>query len=296
VQAAVAGGAKTVIVDSMSHEHEGPGGHLDFHDQEVKRLLEAGGFKSEFAAQIPAWTRPAGRRRRMYNGLLQDPLNFNFCFRAQEKIKLVKKGGKTEPVELGWQAIAGEEFVYEMTDRFLLVPGCQGRPSFTEEAWATGVPKMPDEHREFFPAGAQLSEDIGVMLAQWALGTPGPLGDDVVQAFAAIGVTPRQITEHLGREATAHDTKALKQWYRELKAKPPAAKPADTPPPHQEPAGATNATPARPRYSTFADAVLKAPDRDTAKLAIAEAHAAGIPDDQLKDLGKLADERWPRED
>jgi hypothetical protein len=86
---------------------------------------------------------------------------------------------------------------------------------------------------------------------------------------------------------------AYKKRVEALKEQAQAAKPADTPPPHQEPAGATNATPARPRYSTFADAVLKAPDRDAAKLAIAEAHAAGIPDDQLKDLGKLADERWP---
>jgi hypothetical protein len=37
--------------------------------------------------------------------------NLIFCFRAKEKIKLERKaGGKTEPKELGWQAIAGEEF------------------------------------------------------------------------------------------------------------------------------------------------------------------------------------------
>jgi energy-coupling factor transporter ATP-binding protein EcfA2 len=226
VRAAVASGAKTVIVDSMSHEHEGPGGHLEYHDQEVKRLMEAGGFKSEFAAQIPAWTRPAGRRRRMINGLLQEPVNFIFCFRAKEKIKLVKRNGKTEPVELGWQAIAGEEFVYEMTDRFLLTPGCKGVPAFNDDAWATGVPKMPDEHYELvMTAGEnntwtprQLDETIGAALAQWALGKPGLLGDEVLQAFAKIKVTPAQIALHLGREPNAHDTKALKDWFRELKS------------------------------------------------------------------------------
>lgn len=223
IQAAYDMGAKTIIVDSMSHEHEGPGGHLDFHDQEVARLMRpsdegGGGFRSEYAAQIPAWTKPAARRRRLINGMLQIPANFIFCFRAKEKIKLVKKGNRTEPVELGWQAIAGEEFVYEMTDRFLLTPGCKGRPAFDEAAWATGVPKLPDEHREFVPADAQLNEDIGAALAQWALGKPGPLGDDVITAFAGIGVTPAQIALHLGREATAHDTKALKAWYRDLKA------------------------------------------------------------------------------
>lgn len=239
VQAAVGMGAKTIIVDSMSHEHEGPGGHLDYHDQEVKRLMEEGGFRSEYAAQIPAWTRPAARRRRLINGLLQVPVNMIFCFRAKEKIKLVKRGGKTEPVELGWQAIAGEEFVYEMTDRFLLVPGCQGRPAFDKEAWDTGVPKLPDEHREFFPENAQLDESIGAQLAQWALGAPGPLGDDVIAAFAGIGVTPAQIAVHLGRTPNSHDTKALKDWFRDLKkgkAKPPVAPP-----------------PAKPAASSFLD-------------------------------------------
>lgn len=171
-EAAVAMGAKTVIVDSMSHEHEGPGGYLEYHDEEVARLMESGGFKSQFAAQIPAWMRPAARRRKMINGLLQIKANFIFCFRAKEKIKLVKKNGKTEPVELGWQAIAGEEFVYEMTDRFLLPPGAKGVPDFSQDAFATGVPKMPDDHAAILGNGNQLDEEMGAALAKWALGTP----------------------------------------------------------------------------------------------------------------------------
>jgi hypothetical protein len=154
----------------------------------------------------------------------------------------------------------------------------------------------------------------------------------ILEAFAAFSVTKDQIEKRIQRRMDAiqpAQVVALKKIYASLRdgmsvpadwfeqpeateqpqgqgnasaaaavrdklkqRQPPAAKPADTPPPHQEPAGATNAAPARPRYSTFADAVLKAPDRDAAKLAIAEANAAGIPDDQPKDLGKLADERW----
>ena len=185
-EAAVAMGAKTVIFDSMSHEHEGPGGHLEFHDQEARRLMQSGGFKSEYAAQIPAWGEPAKRRRRMINGLLQFKANFIFCFRAKEKIKLIKRGGKTEPVELGWQAIAGEEFVYEMTDRFLLVPGCKGVPDFSEEGIATGVPKIPDDHVPLVPQGQQLSEDIGAALARWAQGsTPRPARTDRIEGMVA---------------------------------------------------------------------------------------------------------------
>src|SRR5207244_4189602 len=68
-------------------------------------------------------------------------------------------------------------------------------------------------------------------LAQWALGAPAALGDDVIQAFAGIHVTPAQIALHLGRAPTSHDTKALKEWYRALKtgkAKAPVAPAADS--------------------------------------------------------------------
>lgn len=304
VQAAVDMGAKTIIVDSMSHEHEGPGGHLDYHDQEVKRLVEAGGFKTDFAAQIPAWTRPSARRRKLINGLLQQPVNMIFCFRAKEKIKLMKRNGKTEPVELGWQAIAGEEFVYEMTDRFLLVPGCQGRPSFTDESWATGVPKLPDEHRDFLPEGAQLNEDIGALLAQWALGKPGPLGEDVKQAFAAIGVTEQQITEHLGREATAHDTRPLKAWYRELKATGrtvdrSTAQIADADRPDTGAESKETEAPQRdapkehPQYAKLADKLVRAKDRDAADIVLDEGRA--LPDDQRIDLQRVYDEQFPKD-
>lgn len=296
VQAAVDMGAKTIIVDSMSHEHEGPGGHLDYHDQEVKRLVEAGGFKTDFAAQIPAWTRPSARRRKLINGLLQQPVNMIFCFRAKEKIKLVKKNGRTEPVELGWQAIAGEEFVYEMTDRFLLVPGCQGRPSFTDDSWATGVPKLPDEHRDFFPDGAQLNEDIGALLAQWAVGKPGPLGNDVLQAFKAIGVDESKITEHLGREPNAHDTKALKNWYRELKSSSRTILPEDKPDTGAESketeAPQRDAPKEHPSYAKLAYRITKAKDRDAADLVLDEGRV--LPDDQRVDLQRVYDEQWPQ--
>ena len=93
-----------------------------------------------------------------------------FCFRAKEKMKLVKTNGKTEPVELGWQAIAGEEFVYEMTDRFLLLPGANGVPAFDPESMKTGVPKMPEEHAAIIGTGNRLDEEMGAGLARWAMG------------------------------------------------------------------------------------------------------------------------------
>lgn len=157
-----------VIVDSMSHEHEGPGGYLEYHEQEVQRLIKDGGFRNEYAASIPAWNKPVARRRRLINTLLQINCAFVFCFRAKEKLKIQK--GK-DPVQLGWQAIAGEEFVFEMTVRCLLNPGANGVPDWSQEAFALGVPKRAASHVGFFGEGRQLDEATGEELARWSAGS-----------------------------------------------------------------------------------------------------------------------------
>lgn len=162
---AAAGGV--VIVDSMSHEHEGPGGYLEYHEQEVQRLIKDGGFRNEYAASIPAWNRPVARRRRLINTLLQINCAFIFCFRAKEKLKIQK--GK-DPVQLGWQAIAGEEFVFEMTVRCLLTPGAGGVPDWSDDAFKLGVPKRTASQTSMFKAGEPLDEDTGAALARWSAG------------------------------------------------------------------------------------------------------------------------------
>lgn len=180
LQAAVDCGARTVIVDSASHEHEGEGGYLDFHERELDRMA-GDDWKKRESANWRAWAKPAAARRRFINGLLQMHVNVIFCFRAKERLIQVpdpENPRKSKLVQTGWQAIAGDEFVFEMTHRFLLPPGAQGIPDFGEEAWKWGVPKLPKEHRQFFAHGnVQLNRDVGAMLAQWAQGGDerGPL-------------------------------------------------------------------------------------------------------------------------
>ncbi len=165
--AAEAAKGGVVIVDSMSHEHEGPGGYLDYHEQEVKRLVEKGGFRNEMAAGIPAWNKPAQRRRLLINTILQINCSFIFCFRAKEKLQ-IKKG--EDPKPLGWQAIAGDEFVYEMTARCLLPPAAGGIPDWSDDAFKLGVPKLPKSLRHAFAQDKPLDEATGEKLAKWANG------------------------------------------------------------------------------------------------------------------------------
>jgi len=164
------GGEKSiVIVDSMSHEHEGANGYLEYHETELQRLA-GDDYKKRERNNFSAWIRPAGDRRKLINGLLQLKASFIFCFRAKEKLLLLSVDGKTKPVPIGWQAIAGEEFVYEMGVRCLLPPGSNGTPDWSEDSQKHGVPKMSEDHVSIFSQSKSLDEEIGKRLAEWASG------------------------------------------------------------------------------------------------------------------------------
>lgn len=154
-------GAKVVVVDSMSHEHEGPGGVLEMHEAEMQRL---GGERMTMLA----WAKPKAERRRMINSILQLPVSAIFCFRAKEKLKVVR--GK-EPVPLGYCPIAGEEFVFEMTVNCLLLPKAGGVPAWqSDEIGERATMKLPAQFEALFADRAPLSEDIGEAMARWASG------------------------------------------------------------------------------------------------------------------------------
>lgn len=155
-------GAKIVIVDSMSHEHEGPGGVLEMHAQELERM---GGQQSK---NFLAWGKPKQERRRMINAILQMPISSIFCFRAKEKLKIVP-GKNPEP--LGFMPIAGEEFTFEMTVNCLLLPKAGGVPTWaSDEIGERATMKLPRQFEQIFAEAAPLSEDIGENMARWAEG------------------------------------------------------------------------------------------------------------------------------
>lgn len=175
-------GATTIIVDSMSHEHEGPGGVLEMHAEEHKRLGGREGTK------LLAWSKPKSERRRLINSILQMNVNFVFCWRAKEKIKIER--GK-DPEKLGYMPIAGEEFVYEMTLKCLLLPGANGVPTWQSDMLGErAMIKLPEQFRAMFGASPppQLTEEIGQQLATWAAGSPARpavSADDLIARYAA---------------------------------------------------------------------------------------------------------------
>lgn len=160
-------GAKIIITDSMSHEHEGQGGVLDMHEQELKRMA-GDDFVKRGKLNMLAWQKPKSMRTQLMLEMGQMNLNFISTFRAKEKLKM--RPGK-DPLEMGFQPIAGEELVYEMVLKMLLLPGADGVPSWQSEyPGERMMMKLPEQFRPFFDRAkpTQIDEQLGARLAEWA--------------------------------------------------------------------------------------------------------------------------------
>lgn len=171
LQFCVAQGAGVVVVDSMSHEHEGPGGMVDLHDQIVDRMA-GNDFAKRERVKMLAWSEPKQKRRALINGILQLNCNFIFCFRAKNTAKPGKDGnGKSAVIAQGFTPIAGEEFVFEQTLNALLPPGAGGVP-----VWWSDMPgervmiKLPEQFAFLRERNRPLDEKVGAALARWARG------------------------------------------------------------------------------------------------------------------------------
>lgn len=187
-------GAKVIVIDSMSLEHEGPGGVLEAHDAEMERLAELW-HTSRDKTNMTAWAKPKAERRRLINTMLQLPCSFVLCFRAKEKIRIasgneVDEDGKRlkrgAPIDAGWQAIGADEYVYEMLARALLPPGCNGVPQWQASVPGEGLTiKLPAQFRGVLDTGNQLSEDMGRAMAEWARGGAVPVEHPLIAAARA---------------------------------------------------------------------------------------------------------------
>jgi len=164
-------GIKTCIVDSMSHEHEGEGGHLAMHEAEVTRMVAAGWGNREKAG-FAAWAKPSAERRALVLYMQQTTMNLILCFRAKEKLVLLKNSnGKMEPTSIGWQPIAGDDYAYEMKAVVVLPPRSKGVPDWSNKELAA---KISGGMESIFPKpGDQLDEATGVRFAKWSLGENG---------------------------------------------------------------------------------------------------------------------------
>jgi hypothetical protein len=168
IMAADKAGYPVIVVDSVSHEWAGTGGCLDMQDAELDRMAGSDWKKRE-ACKMAAWIKPKTSHKHMVQKLLQVRAHLILCFRAEEKIEMVRGDDgkmkivpKQSPVGIdGWLPICEKNLPYELTASFLLM------------ASAPGVPKpikLQEQHRPLFPLDRPITEESGKRIAEWASG------------------------------------------------------------------------------------------------------------------------------
>lgn len=148
-----------LIIDSVSHAHEGIGGMLDQHEAELDRMA-GGNYEKRNRMTYAAWVRPKKDESNMINLMLQMNCHIVLCFRAKEKLKIVK--GK-DPEPLGWQPIGSDRIHFETAFTLILPPHSKGTPDMSA---------LGSEFREPYDTmitAKQIDEDLGRRLAEWSL-------------------------------------------------------------------------------------------------------------------------------
>ncbi len=167
IMAADKAGYPVIVVDSVSHVWAGDGGVLDWQEEELTRMA-GDDWKKREAVKMAAWIKPKMAHKHMVQKLLQVRAHLILCFRAEEKIEMIREDGKMKIVPKvtrtgldGWCPVCEKSLPFELTASFLLT------------ADAAGIPKpikLQSQHRALFPLDKPITEESGRLIAVWASG------------------------------------------------------------------------------------------------------------------------------
>jgi hypothetical protein len=174
-----------LIVDTMSDEHEGEGGRLEWHREELDNILRRQNIPvDDWGARernSQSAYRPSSEARvKLVNGIAR----INTCpiimnFRAREKTRPVEQerrargGTKTVmvPTNIGFQPIAPAEIVHIVDIMCLLPARADGVPRWkSDKVHEDFIIKLPEQFRSLFEEGKSITPEVGKALAKWAAG------------------------------------------------------------------------------------------------------------------------------
>lgn len=148
-----------IIIDSMSHAHDGPGGFLEWHEEELDRIAGKD-FEKRDKSNFTAWIKPKTAENAFRYALLEMPCHVILCMRAKDKLKILT--GKP-PIDLGLQPIVGESLSYETLFTLTLSAGAKGVPDLEAS-------DMREPFDTMVPKGKPIDEQLGKQLVSWAKG------------------------------------------------------------------------------------------------------------------------------
>lgn len=152
-------GMEVVVIDSISHEWDGPGGCLQIHEQ-----MTGNSYTN--------WAKVTPRHNAFINAILQSPVHVICCGRAKQDYVLQEKNGKQVPEKVGLKAVTREGLDYEMTLCFDL----DIKHNATSSKDRTGL--FMDK------PSFLISQDTGIKIMEWVENAPGPDETKVIEAQA----------------------------------------------------------------------------------------------------------------
>lgn len=213
IQALVDAGRKVIVVDSTTHEWDGVGGLLEWHDQET------GGRE---ANNLKGWIKPKMAHRKFVTYLLQVPAHVILCFRAAERVEVVEVDDPRNPGRKkkeivpkrsltgldGWVPIAEKTLPFELTLSLLLVADQPGIPHPI---------KLQQQHRLMVPLDRLLDQETGRALGEWALGKAAE-ADPAAEELPALITELLELADELGARdsTTAAISKNRRRHARDL--------------------------------------------------------------------------------
>jgi len=152
-----------LIIDSLTHMHDGIGGMNEWHD-EIALEMAQGDRKRAEKMNAPAWAVVKASENHFVYQLLSMGCHVILTFRAKEKVKIARDG---KWHDLGWRPIMSDRIAFETMFTLMFLPYSGGVPDLdvSELRWPFDG--------DFIPKDKPVDEALGRSLAEWAKGNGG---------------------------------------------------------------------------------------------------------------------------
>jgi hypothetical protein len=162
--------AAVLVIDNFAAEWTGPGGILEWHEEELARLA-GDNFQRRESLKMVCWGKVKPPHKHMLQRLYQLNMPIILCAFAEKKIAMIKATegkdkGKIIPTDQGFQPIGDKDAAYAMTASLLL-----------QDVHNPGVPTpikaLLPALKPIIHLDRPLDEETGRQIAAWARGEKG---------------------------------------------------------------------------------------------------------------------------
>lgn len=170
-------GASAVVIDSLTHEHNGEGGVLDMQEAELKRMA-GDDYRKREACKMAAWIKPKMEHKKFIQRILRSKVPLICCLRGEEKTHMVKEDGKNNVVTDEFSSpLFDPRFLFELLVNFETIQR-DGKGGFVVPRKVT----HPDIANLLPRDNQQLSIAHGEALAKWCSSGTAPKAEPVADA------------------------------------------------------------------------------------------------------------------